>query len=305
MRGGFFISNLKVTYRNYNNLVFYTLSWYNLLKLISEVTALTTGEKIAKCRKEYGLTQTQLAEELGVTRQAVSRWESDLAFPETENLLKMSKLFGVSTDWILKYDNSESYENAEIQTGKSSFKFDIKKFYFEYKSKTHIGNLPLVHVNLGIGRTAKGVFAFGLTAIGIVSFGLLSLGVVSFGILCLGLISFASVSGGVLAFGGVAIGCICFGGVSIGLYSVGGCSIGLFAVGGYANAYYVAIGDVAVGQIAVGKTSATGSLMSVLKPQYNEMKSELYQKLDELPKFWLGFTDLSKKFIEQFIFYSN
>lgn len=262
---------------------------------------MTTGEKIAKCRKEHELTQTQLAEELGVTRQAVSRWESDLAFPETENLLKMSKLFGVSTDWILKYDNSESYESAELHTGKNSFRFDIKKFYFEYKSKTHIGNLPLVHVNLGLGRTAKGVFAFGLTSIGIVSFGLLSLGIISFGTLCLGLISFAGISGGVLSFGGVALGCICFGGVSIGLYAIGGCSIGLFAVGGYANAYYVAIGDIAVGKIAIGKTSAEGSVIGVLKPQYSDMKVELYQKLDEIPKFWTLFTSLSKKYIEQFV----
>ena len=265
---------------------------------------MTTGEKITKCRKEQLLTQTQLAEELGVTRQAVSRWESDLAFPETDNLLKMSKLFGVSTDWLLKYDNSDICESAEPQSEKSNFTFNIQKFHFEYKSKAHIGKLPLVHVNIGIGRTAKGVFAFGLASIGIFSFGLLSIGVISFGLLCLGVISFASVSGGVLAFGGVAIGGMTFGGVAIGLYSIGGCSIGLFALGGYANAHYVAIGDVAVGKIAIGKTNADGSVIGILKSQYYDMKDELYQKLDDIPKIWAMFTDLSKKFIEQFIIYN-
>lgn len=262
---------------------------------------MTTGEKIAKCRKEKDLTQTQLAEELGVTRQAVSRWESDLAFPETDNLLKMSKLFGVSTDWLLKYDEIEC---VEPKSEKSKFTFDLKNFCIEFKSKTHIGTLPLVHVNIGIGKTAKGIFAFGLTSIGIVSFGLLSLGVVSFGLICLGLICFASISGGILAFGGVAIGCISFGGLAIGLYSIGGCSIGLFAVGGYANACYVAIGDVAVGQIAIGKTSADGSIIGVLITQYADMKAELYNRIDEIPEFWQLFTDLSKKFIEQFIRYN-
>ena len=257
---------------------------------------MTTGEKIAKCRKEKDLTQTQLAEELGVTRQAISRWESDLAFPETDNLLKMSKLFAVTTDWLLKYDESE-YTEPENRI----IKFDLKNFCLEYKSKTHLGKLPLVHVNIGIGKTAKGVFAFGLTSIGVVSFGLLSLGIISFGLLCFGLISFASISGGVFAFGGVALGCMAFGGLAIGIYSVGGCAIGLFAVGGYANAYYVAIGDVAVGQIALGKSSASGSVIEVLLPQYEDMKPELYQRLDEIPKFWSLFTNLSKKYIEFFV----
>lgn len=259
---------------------------------------MTTGEKITKCRKEKSLTQTKLAEALGVTRQAVSRWESDLAFPETDNLLKMCKLFGVSSDWLLKYDESQS---NEVVPDKSKFTLDLKNFSIEYKSKIHLGKLPLVHVNIGIGKTAKGVFAFGLMSIGIVSFGILSLGIVSFGILCLGLISLASISGGVFSFGGFAVGCVAFGGLAVGLYSIGGCSIGLFAFGGYANAYFVAIGDVAIGQIAVGNSGANGSEIGVLISQYNELKPELYQRLDEIPKIWLLFTNLSKKFIELFV----
>ena len=46
---------------------------------------MTLGEKMAKLRKEQNYTQEQLAQLLGVSRQAVSRWESDLAYPETEN----------------------------------------------------------------------------------------------------------------------------------------------------------------------------------------------------------------------------
>ena len=44
---------------------------------------MTTGQKIYECRKNAGLTQEELAEKLGVSRQAVSKWESDAAFPET------------------------------------------------------------------------------------------------------------------------------------------------------------------------------------------------------------------------------
>ena len=48
---------------------------------------MTTGEKIAKIRKEHNLTQEELGDLLGVTRQSVSKWESDMSFPETEKLI--------------------------------------------------------------------------------------------------------------------------------------------------------------------------------------------------------------------------
>lgn len=62
---------------------------------------MTTGEKLAACRREKHLTQEQLAEALQVTRQSVSRWEMDVAFPETEKLMKLSRLFGCSIDYLL------------------------------------------------------------------------------------------------------------------------------------------------------------------------------------------------------------
>ncbi len=62
---------------------------------------MTTGEKIAALRKGHNITQEQLAELLGVTRQSVSRWEMDLAFPETEKLIRLSRLFSCSIDYLL------------------------------------------------------------------------------------------------------------------------------------------------------------------------------------------------------------
>lgn len=57
---------------------------------------MTTGEKIAMLRKRKNITQEQLAEILGVSRQSVSRWEMDQAFPETEKLIRLSGLFPVA-----------------------------------------------------------------------------------------------------------------------------------------------------------------------------------------------------------------
>lgn len=63
---------------------------------------MTLGEKISKFRKSNNITQEQLASILGVSRQAISKWESDVTYPETEKLLKMSKLFKCSLDYLLK-----------------------------------------------------------------------------------------------------------------------------------------------------------------------------------------------------------
>ena len=63
---------------------------------------MTMGSKLAQARRKNNLTQEQLAEQLGVTRQAVSRWESDAAYPETDKIVRMSQLLGVSCDWLLR-----------------------------------------------------------------------------------------------------------------------------------------------------------------------------------------------------------
>lgn len=60
------------------------------------------GEKILKLRKEKGLSQEALAEQLGTTRQAVSKWENNQGCPETEKLLQLSNVFEVSVDFLLK-----------------------------------------------------------------------------------------------------------------------------------------------------------------------------------------------------------
>ncbi|HCC35217.1 MAG TPA: transcriptional regulator [Ruminococcaceae bacterium] len=59
-------------------------------------------ERIQELRKNKGLSQEQLAELLGVSRQAVSKWESGQSLPEIEKLIAMSGLFGVTVDYILK-----------------------------------------------------------------------------------------------------------------------------------------------------------------------------------------------------------
>lgn len=85
---------------------------------------MTFGEKLFKLRKEKGLSQEALAEQVGTTRQAISKWENNQGFPETEKLLLLSNIFEISTDYLLKDDKASGnadergyYVSKEMATG--------------------------------------------------------------------------------------------------------------------------------------------------------------------------------------------
>ncbi len=73
------------------------------------------ADKIIKLRKKNGWSQEELAEKMNVSRQAVSKWESAQATPDLEKLLQLSKLFGVTTDYLLK-DEIEDEEYTDGST---------------------------------------------------------------------------------------------------------------------------------------------------------------------------------------------
>ena len=70
------------------------------------------SEKLYKLRKNSGLSQEQLAEKLNVSRQAISKWESGTAVPESEKLVTISNYFGVSVDYLLK-DEEEKVNGTD------------------------------------------------------------------------------------------------------------------------------------------------------------------------------------------------
>lgn len=70
------------------------------------------GEKIFYCRRRAGLSQEQLAERLGVSRQAVSKWENGDTEPELGKLRLLASAFDVSTDWLLSEDASDIPEEG-------------------------------------------------------------------------------------------------------------------------------------------------------------------------------------------------
>lgn len=72
------------------------------------------ADKLIDLRKKHGWSQEELAEKMDVTRQSVSKWESAQSVPDIEKIIRLSELFNVSTDYLLK-DNNEAYNAEEKQ----------------------------------------------------------------------------------------------------------------------------------------------------------------------------------------------
>lgn len=76
--------------------------------------------KILYCRKKAGLSQEALAEKLGVSRQAVSKWETGEAVPELSKLMLLAQTFGVTTDWLLSESEPEPETAPELEAPPAS-----------------------------------------------------------------------------------------------------------------------------------------------------------------------------------------
>lgn len=203
-------------------------------------------DNLIRLRKQKGYSQEELAYQLGVSKQSVSKWESGSSVPELERLVEISELYAVSLDELVK--GEDSVAQGMIITDEQLHRVMRKSKEFEYVSRIKIGNIPLVHINFGYGKkVAKGIIALGNISIGIVSIGGVAVGLLSLGGLAIGGIVFAGIAAGLLVFGGLALGYI----------AVGGIAIGIYACGGLAMATHIAIGGKAIGHIAIG-ASCTG-----------------------------------------------
>lgn len=222
----------------------------------------TFSEKLLELRRQEGLSQEQLADRLGVTRQSVSKWESGAAVPELPKLVALSDLFGVSVDYLVK-DRLEEPERPGSETLPSTAKLEeqveeISRFFrsWEWNSKTRLFGLPLISIcfcayphMMRCRRTARGVIAIGNIAVGVVSLGLFSIGVLSIGALSVGAFALGALAFGLAALGPVAIGLLAFGPVALGLWYAGGVA----ALGGKIAVGVAAVGETAVGYDAAGK----------------------------------------------------
>lgn len=85
------------------------------------------AEKLIILRKQKGLTQMDLAEQLNVSRQAISRWEVGAAVPSTDNLKVLGDLYGVPVDYLLNDDTSEVTQSTREGEEKPEDKWIAQK----------------------------------------------------------------------------------------------------------------------------------------------------------------------------------
>lgn len=77
---------------------------------------MTIGQRVGQKRKELGLSQEALGEQLGVSRQSIYKWESDSALPEIDKLIALSRLFGVSVGWLLGVEEPPQDDGADAES---------------------------------------------------------------------------------------------------------------------------------------------------------------------------------------------
>ena len=94
---------------------------------------MTLPEKLIMLRKENGWSQEELAEKLYVSRQAVSRWENGTALPDAQNILQISKLFSVTTDYLLNDDYQSDTDIPIVRSAKQEAEGLLLK-----KKRTHL-----------------------------------------------------------------------------------------------------------------------------------------------------------------------
>ena len=193
------------------------------------MSVVNLADKLQLLRKKNLLSQEELAEKLGISRQAVSKWESGQSLPDLNKLKAISKLYNVTIDSLVNDDNEigERNENkAAYEKSNTSYEQDLNgkivlninkiSVDYEYKSKKTLFGLPLVHINLGRGfKKAKGIIAIGNISYGVISVGFLSFGLLSFGCFGIGFAGFGAIALGLLlATGAISVGTFSFGAIS-------------------------------------------------------------------------------------------
>lgn len=296
--------NRKLTFRKCNMLVFFRDSSYDKNKemILTGGYLMTLGAKLSKLRKENNYTQEQLADILGVSRQAISKWESDVTYPETDKLIRISEIYNCSLDYLLREEIET--DNREQQSDAIELRIPTRIRIRERRSEKNIWGMPLWHVAknargfVAIGKNARGIIAIGLKARGVISLGLLSVGLISLGFLSIGLVSIGLFALGILSAGCFSVGVCAVGAISLGILSIGAIAIGDFSVGALAVGKYAAIGDHARAMIALGDTYAAGS---VYQQTGNLSAQDIAMVKEHLDNIVPGYFSWAKEFIKLFL----
>ena len=135
---------------------------------------MTLGERIVHYRKRQGLSQEQLSQRLGVSRQSVSKWERDESLPEADKLPLLAKTLGVSLDALLSGEEEAPSQPAGPTPAKGGA---VGKLAWLFRRWGWVGGLVLA---------AYGAFAFGLGLLGPVRAAALGFQIITVAVLVVG-----------------------------------------------------------------------------------------------------------------------
>lgn len=93
------------------------------------------ADKIIKLRKANNWSQEEFAEKMGVSRQAVSKWESAQAIPELSKILLMANMFGVTTDYLLKDDIEDEEHTESVESNVRKLTLNDANAYIDWRKK--------------------------------------------------------------------------------------------------------------------------------------------------------------------------
>ena len=118
---------------------------------------MTLSEKIQQLRKTKNLSQEQLAEKLAVSRQAISKWELGESIPDTDKIIQLSRIFQVSTDYLLHDDINSDRDIPAVRTNSELLrkKYGIKTLFIVSTGMSIIGLIMSIVAQL----TWKTVFS--------------------------------------------------------------------------------------------------------------------------------------------------
>ena len=103
-------------------------------------------QRLYELRKQSGLSQEGLADLLGVSRQAVQKWEAGTSRPDLDNLAALARYFNVSLDYLVTGQVASPSPSQPSTTIVNNY---YTTFRYEYKSKRTLFGLPLIHIRLG------------------------------------------------------------------------------------------------------------------------------------------------------------
>jgi len=87
------------------------------------------GERIMILRERKGYTQKQLAQRLGISRNAVNLWEMSMSSPSMESLIELSKIFHVSTDYLLGLETEEKIDISDLTEEEKKIIFSLLTYF--------------------------------------------------------------------------------------------------------------------------------------------------------------------------------